>query len=123
MKKLLLLLSACAALMHLPEARAEVGTRYVPCGYQQFASGSLATAQSLTIPGTCSQTNGGLPSTIVISVEGQAIRYRDDGTAPTATVGMPLPVGNQPFYYTGTIGAIQFIQQTAGAIVNVAFYR
>jgi hypothetical protein len=123
MKKLLLLL-ACAALMHMPAARAEVGTRFTPCGYQQFASGALASAQPLTVPGTCTGANGGAPTSIVVVAETQSVRYRDDGVAPTAAIGMPIaPNATTPMVYTGTISQLQFIQVTAGAVLNVLFYR
>ena len=58
----------------------------------------------------------------MITAEAQAVRYRDDGTDPTTTVGMPLAVGTA-LTYTGTLTAIKFIEQTSGAKLNVLFYR
>jgi hypothetical protein len=54
--------------------------------------------------------------------EAQAIRYRDDGTAPTATVGQPVAVGAS-VTYTGALSKVQVISQTSGAKLNVLFYR
>lgn len=83
-----------------------------PLGYQQITS--LSSAATLTIP---------IGATIaLIAVEGGAIRYRDDGTAPTATVGMPIAAG-QEFQYTGNLAALQFIQQSATATLDVLYYK
>ncbi len=58
-----------------------------------------------------------------ISVESAGVRYRDDGTNPTATVGMPLLAGTAGFLYSGNLAAIKFIQTTAGAAVDVSYYQ
>lgn len=82
-------------------------------GYQQISQGAV-TAGALTIPtGT---------SLILISPETQAIRYRDDGTDPTASVGYPIPVGAELRYSGGNMAAIRIIAQTGTATVNVLYY-
>ena len=48
-------------------------------------------------------------------------RWRDDGVAPTASVGMPLAVG-VTLQYDGDINQIQFIEQTSGAKLNITYY-
>jgi hypothetical protein len=106
----------CLALVAPIAAKADSGIRRVPCGYQQLA---VNTAASLTIPTAC----GSSPALAVIKAEAQALRYRDDGTAPTATVGQPIAVTDAPILYEGSISALQFIAQTSGGIVNVLFYR
>ena len=53
--------------------------------------------------------------------EGEPLRWRDDGTPPTASVGMPLPTW-QPFLYVGSLAAIKFIQENAGGVLNVSYY-
>jgi hypothetical protein len=88
-------------------------------GYQQITSLSASTA--LTMP---TQTQLGLsatPAIALITPEGQAVRWRDDGVAPTASVGMPLPAG-VTLQYDGDITKIRFIEQTAGAKLNVTYY-
>lgn len=88
----------------------------VPClsaprGYQQITSLSVSTA--LTVPaGT---------TFAVIAVEGAAVRYRDDGIAPTAAIGMPLAIG-ATLTYAASLSAVRFIQQAASAILNVSYY-
>jgi hypothetical protein len=57
----------------------------------------------------------------LIQPEAQAVRWRDDGTAATATVGYPLAVGAE-LRYTGNLTKFNVISQTAGAILNVVFY-
>lgn len=81
-----------------------------PIGYQQITS--LSTPTGLTIPSTARRA--------MIIPESQAVRYSDFST-PTASVGMPLAVG-QPLWYTGNLGALRFIEQTASAKLNVLFY-
>lgn len=85
-----------------------------PLGYQQLTSLSSATA--LTVPSGTKM--------IRIIPETQAVRWRDDGTSPTATVGQPLAVGSE-LIYTGTVAgmaALKFIEQTASAKLNVVYY-
>ena len=89
-----------------------VGSTTTPLGYQQITS--LANPTGLAVPAGA--------TTAVLEVSGQAVRYRDDGTAPTATVGMPVPAGQQ-ISYSGNLAAIQFIQQAASATLDVLFYR
>lgn len=99
------------------QCKAETGLVYVPLGYCQLTSLSAASKLS-----ACS---GGIPAgatMALISVEGEAIRYRDDAMAPTASVGMPLVPG-QAFQYSGTLSKIQFIEQTSGASIDVLFYK
>jgi hypothetical protein len=93
-------------------------------GYAQSGAVDTATlVSSLTFQG---QPAAGIPpgtSLLLIQAQTQAVRWRDDGTAPTTTVGYPLAAGVD-FRYTGAnSGALQFISQTAGAILNVVAYR
>lgn len=88
-------------------------------GYQQITS--LSSAQSLTVPDKNPQGTAGTPTTAIIRCETQAVRWRDDGTAPTASVGMPLAVGDT-LVYDGDLKKIQFIEQTASAKLNISLY-
>lgn len=56
-----------------------------------------------------------------LSVEGNPVRWRDDGVLPTGTVGMPVLAGTE-FLYDGDLGAIQVIQVLAGAKVSISYY-
>ncbi len=57
----------------------------------------------------------------LLQAVGQNIRWRDDGTDPTATVGMLLLAGN-PLPYYGNLKAIRFIETVASAELNVSVY-
>src|SRR6516225_9714539 len=59
---------------------------YQPLGYQQIAAGGLTSAVPLpSIPAGARVAQ--------VCAEAQAVRYRDDGVAPTAAVGMPIASG------------------------------
>lgn len=104
--------------LSLPVQASEVESgQLVPLGYCQLTSLSSAVLIS-----TCT---GGIPTGAQISVivpETQAVRYRDDGTAPTATVGMPLTASGS-LTYQGDLTKVQLIEQTASAKANIAFYK
>jgi len=89
-------------------------------GYQQITS--LSSSSSLTVPvndpstGLTTKANFAL-----ITPEAQAVRWRDDGVAPTSTVGMPLAAG-VTLQYDGDLSKIRFIEQTGGAKLNISYY-
>jgi len=88
-------------------------------GYQQITTLTAATA--LTVP---SRDVNGLscrPAIAIITPETQAVRWRDDGVAPTASIGMPLAAG-VTLQYDGDITKIRFIEQTASAKLNITYY-
>lgn len=90
-------------------------------GYQQITS--LSAATGLTVP-TIIPNGGGLsqkPTIALITPEAQAVRWRDDGTDPSATVGMPLAVG-VTLQYDGDLSRIKFFEQTSAAKLNVSYY-
>jgi hypothetical protein len=99
---------------------------YTPLGYGQF-SVDASTAKS------CSSTaaNGSNITTVegtnrvsrVIRLEvvpEQAIRFRLDGTAPTASIGTPIPAGAQ-YIVNADPYRFQFISQSGTATVNIEF--
>ena len=57
----------------------------------------------------------------IIQCQGQPVRWRDDGTAPTSTVGMLMNVGDV-LRYDGPIEKLRFIETAASATLNVSFY-
>ena len=88
-------------------------------GYQQITSLSFAT--KLTVPQRDLNGLVGTPRIAIITPETQGVRWRDDGTAPTASVGMPLAAG-VTLQYDGDLTQIQFIEQAASAKLNVTYY-
>lgn len=93
-------------------AASSAATSWTQLGFQQITA--LTSATNLTAP---AGTNMAL-----ICAEGASVRWRDDGTPPTATIGMPVSAG-QCFNYMGTFATIQFIQVTATASLDVSYYR
>src|SRR5512135_3184756 len=92
-----------------------------PLGYQQILAATLASATHLTLP---TLPNGMLVGYVVIQCEGAAsatVRWRDDGTAPTSTVGMILD-GGQELAYTGDPTMIPFIVDAGSPILNISYY-
>jgi hypothetical protein len=87
-----------------------------PKGYQQITALSASTA--LTIPDGARYA--------LIEAETQAVRYRDDGTAPTAGIGMLLAPASATAYialwYTGKLSALRFIEVAASAKLNISYY-
>lgn len=49
------------------------------------------------------------------------VRWRDDGTAPTATVGNTLAPGDT-LQYDGDLSTIRLIEESASAKINVSYY-
>lgn len=88
-------------------------------GYQQITS--LSSAASLTVPTVDLNGLNCRPTIAIIVPEGAAVRWRDDETAPTASVGMPLANG-VTLQYDGDLTKIRFIEQTGTAKLNVSYY-
>jgi hypothetical protein len=89
------------------------GSALTPLGYSQLtptsAIGLSAPAGSLIC---------------IVQAEGQTIRYRDDGTAPTTTVGMQiLPGGVLTASGAAEIAAVQIIQTATGGLVDLSCYK
>ena len=81
-------------------------------GYQQITS--LSSATTLTIPaGT---------QLALVQAQSQSVRWRDDGTNPTATVGMLLAAGATLEYDGDALGVISFIEMAASATLNISYY-
>jgi hypothetical protein len=79
-------------------------------GYQQLTP-TVSTA--LTVPATATYA--------IIQAEAQAIRWRDDGVAPTAAIGMTIAAGGE-LRYDGNLSAIRFIEAVALSKLNVSYY-
>ena len=80
-----------------------------------MASGDLTTATQLV----------GHGSVVMIQAEDQNVRYRTDGTDPTAVIGMLLEVGaihviNMP---PGTQADINVIEAAVGGILNITWFK
>jgi hypothetical protein len=96
--------------------------------------GSIATLGfcqlSVTTAVQTSTCAGGIPSGAtwaMICNEGSAARWRDDGIAVTASVGVPLGSGlaNAPvcFNYFSAFSTLQWISQSGTTLLDISFYK
>ena len=85
--------------------------RVVPIGHEQIA---CVTSTGLTVPSGAQYA--------LITTETQNARFRDDGTAPTATVGQLIKTTDPPLWYTGKLSKLRFIEAASAAKINVAYY-
>jgi hypothetical protein len=87
-----------------------------PAGYGQDAD--FATASALPDLATA-LTNKARAA--LIQAEGDSLRWRDDGTDPTTSVGMLLSVG-ESFLYVGDLNTIKIIESSTSSVINVSYY-
>jgi hypothetical protein len=102
---------AILAALAITPARAQTQTHWIALGCSQLTS--LGSATKLTVPAGA--------TLVALSVEGQPVRYRDDGVAPTSSVGVLMPVGG-PWPYTSNLAGIQFIQTASSSTIDACFY-
>lgn len=86
---------------------------YNSAGAGQYNT-TVATATALTVPSGAKLAE--------ICVATADVRYRDDGTDPTSTVGMPVSAGTC-FPYAGPLSAVKFIAQSGSPTINVSYYK
>ncbi len=79
---------------------------YTPLGDQQLSNATLAASTALTVP-------GGATVAIVQNNHSQAMRWRDNGQAPTASVGQRIAAGEQ-LTYDGSLSAFRIIKEADG---------
>lgn len=117
MKKIVLICTVFILMSSLCFAKTPIVdiTRYTPLGCEQETALSPAT-----------QLSGGVVPTgatvVLFQAEDQNIRWRDDGTNPTASVGMRLMAG-ESFLYTGDLKVLRLIEEAASAKVNTCYYK
>ena len=90
----------------------EIQANLTPLGYQQISPVTAATG--LTPPAGA--------TVAIIRCLTNSVRWRDDGTNPTAAIGVPMLPADPPFIYTGNLGAIVFIQTAVAAELDVSYY-
>ncbi len=78
-------------------------------------------ASGTALPATDPSQYGNRPLAAFLQATVANIRFTTDGSTPTASHGSVLTVGNDPFLYAGTLVDLQFIRESAGAILNVVY--
>lgn len=61
-------------------------------------------------------------TSVLIQATTAAIRFRDDGVVPSATVGFPLAVST-PIVYAGNVRNLRLFAQTGSPVVDLLYYR
>jgi hypothetical protein len=102
----------------MPTLGKQGGRGRSPLAYYQLGSLNVAKSIAAVINGLPDGCN-----LMLLQAEGANVRWRDDGVKPTATSGMLLVTGLQPYEYMGDFSAITVIGTAAGAVLNVAFYK
>lgn len=87
-------------------------------GYGQVTSVAAATGFAAIAGGTIPEGT----EFVEVTVSGQAVRWRGDGTNPTAAIGMPLAAGSTRFFTQQQLAAVRFIEQVASATLDCTFY-
>jgi len=88
----------------------------VSAGAGQFGLSVASTgpATSLTVPAGATSAQ--------ITVSAANIRYADDGTTPSTSVGMPVYQASS-WFYSGPLSAIKFYAQSGTATLDVLYYK
>jgi hypothetical protein len=91
------------------------GARTPIAGSAEKVTG-LSSAKGLTVPNIAKRA--------LVTVTGEAIRWTDDGTTPTATVGHRVAVGGQiELNGIDQMKGFRAIQEGASAILDVTYYK
>lgn len=85
--------------------------KLVPLGFQQI---TVSGATGLTVPAKA--------QVVIISVDTANVRWRDDGVAPTAAIGIQIAAAAAPYEYWGNLSAIQFFAVSGSPVLNVSYY-
>lgn len=129
LKKAVLIAAAAALLSSAADAQlgAIQGQAGVPLGVCQLSTVNLASPIKLSsCTGAWNSGAGGIPAGatyVMLQAETANVRYRDDGVAPTGSVGMLVFSGQVPFLYNGTLPNLTFISAGGSPLLDVAFYR
>lgn len=81
-------------------------------GFQRITSLSSSTALSV-LPGA---------TRVWLQAESQGVRFRTDGVAPTASVGMLLSAGADTVLEDSELGNVHLIEVSSGASLNIEYY-
>lgn len=111
---------------------------WIPAGHAEYTSLGTAIGLSTTAPTEGNKSNACTNATVpvvgaaftvaamhaVITVEVQPVRATFDGTTPTSSTGLLLPVGTVLTLGNSLdmINAAKFIETTGGAAISVAYF-
>jgi hypothetical protein len=113
---------AGAAAQQLPQKVWTLQSPLVSLGYCQLTSISASTALTACAGGIPAAPAGTLGPVLAIVQPSASANYRDDGTAPSATVGMQIAANQAVTITTNPLSNFQIIPTTGSITVNVLFY-
>lgn len=90
---------------------------YIPTAYEQLSVSSSAVGLTAS---KYKPAQGHPANLALIRCSTANVRWRDDGTDPTASVGVPLNAG-EILNYEGDLSKVKFIRQSADATLDVAY--
>jgi hypothetical protein len=91
-----------------------IGGGATPLGYQQISAATLAASTGLTIPAGA--------TIALVQIDTAPVRWRDDGTAPTASIGMQIAAAGSLAFGGASLFAVRFIAASGSPILNASFY-
>ncbi len=91
----------------------------LPSGAAMEPLGYIQVALTAGVPYAISPPEGA--RMVLLKPEGADMRYRDDGVAPTASIGMPVADG-ESLLYDVKLTQLQITGQAAGCICNLSYY-
>ena len=96
-------------------AASPVGSPYLgrPVGFQTITS-ALSAAVAPTVPVTARYA--------YFQADTADVKWTDDGTTPTASVGMTITHAQAPWLYAGKLDALQFILVSGSPVLNISYY-
>lgn len=125
MKKRLVLLALvlAAALYQGPSAQANCSIIGMPAAFA-FETITVSSTGIGFTAATYAPATGPQAMMALITIETNAIRFRSDGTAPTAAIGHPVSAGST-IEVCGTANVRNFlmIRQSADASASVSYFR
>ena len=121
MRKLLFLLLSIITFSVFAVQQHEDHWEVVQC----WQDASIASAVSLTGLGSTNFTAAEVQqsSRMLFQTEGDDIRWTDDGTTPTSTLGFIQTADNPPFFYSGELESLKFIEESTSTVVQVCLYK
>ena len=93
---------------------------------EAFAHEALAVS-STSVPFTAATwknpSTGSAARKALVTVESNTVRWRADGTDPTASTGHQLAAGQSLEVWGADMNRIEFIRETSDATVRVTYFR
>lgn len=98
--------------LHIPMVDVETAVPTVLAGFQNI---SVTTAQSLTVP------TGATHALVTVDTGGGNLRFREDATSPTTSVGLLVQAGSAAEWTN--LANIRIISTSGSTVINVSYRK